>query len=363
MKTNDSYAGSEINVVANAHNDKKVLPNLDGIRAAACLIVVLSHTPLLKNLTTLGSIGVGVFYALSGFLMSYLYARERWNLKSVCFYGIARFSRIAPVYWLVVSICIIISYMTPQSDFSMRIMGATQILRHYFFGGSVGVFWSIPSEIQYYIFFLLVWFAIAQRAVRTYVLPMLALLCSGFFLSHNLWPGLALPHMLHFFLAGSIAGLIPRGDWDRHSEKTILPFLQIVALLLLFSPVWLYTKQIALYAATELGVVFAFSVYLLSIPSNWTTFVFASPLMRRIGQASFSIYLMHLLVFHFGMLILGLSVTQYDPLWFILIPIGVVLPMIASHYLEIPLQKLTRKFLLKRFQPWLQKKEILPVLA
>lgn len=59
MKTNDSIARVEKGAAANAHSDRTVLPNLDGIRASACLIVVPSHTPLLKGLATLGSIGVG----------------------------------------------------------------------------------------------------------------------------------------------------------------------------------------------------------------------------------------------------------------------------------------------------------------
>jgi len=363
MNKNEHTSLADSGVAANAHTDKSLLPNLDGIRAAACLLVVFAHTPLMTNLPILGPIGVGVFYALSGFLMSYLYSREQFNFKSVSFYCIARFSRIAPVYWLVVSVCIIISYATPNSEFIMRIMGTTQILRHYFFGGSVSIFWTIPAEIQYYIFFVLIWFTIAQRMIRKYLLLMLALLCSAFLLTHNYWPGLALPHMLHFFLAGSIAGLIPRDGWIHKADLAILPILQIIALALLLVPIWLYSKQIIFYAATELGVVFALSVYLLSIPSRWTTFVFASPLMRKIGQASFSIYLMHELVFYFGRPMLGLSITYIDARWFLLIFMAIALPMIASRYIEIPLQKITRNFLMQRIQPWLTKKDNIAVMA
>jgi peptidoglycan/LPS O-acetylase OafA/YrhL len=327
------------------NSEKTILPNLDGIRAMACLLVVISHMPLPGKPATLGALGVGVFFVLSGFLMSHLYARTQWDFTAVSKYIIARFSRIAPIYWLVVSACIVISLLEPDSDFPMRIAGANQIARHYLFGGSGYVFWSIPPEIQYYIFFLGVWWAIAHHAKLPYAMPLIALVCAALLMTHSLWPGLSLPSKLHLFLAGTAAGLAPRGMWRDAQDQTLLWCVQLGALVLLLAPLWLYATQPALYSATELGIALAVAVYLLSIPSRWTTPVFASPWMRKIGQASFSIYLMHVLVFHFGMRLLGLNRTQYDPMWLVLGLAAVVIPMVVSRYVEIPLQRKTRKAL------------------
>lgn len=331
------------------HSDRTILPNLDGIRAMACLLVVVSHMPLPGKPATLGALGVGVFFALSGFLMSHLYARAEWDFNAVTKYVIARFSRIAPIYWLVVSVCIFISLLEPDSDFPMKIVGATQIARHYLFGGSGYVFWSIPPEIQYYIFFLVVWWAIAHRAKLPYAMPLIALVCAALLLTHSFWPGLTLPNKLHLFLAGTAAGLAPRGMWRDAKDQTLLWCLQLGALVLLVAPLWLYATQPALYSATELGIALGVAVYLLSLPSRWTTAIFASHWMRKIGQASFSIYLMHVLVFHFGMRLFGLNRTQFDPLWLMLGVAAVVIPMVASRYVEIPLQRKTRRALEARF--------------
>ena len=330
-------------------SDKTILPNLDGIRAVACLMVVVSHMPLPGKSATLGALGVGIFFVLSGFLMSHLYARAEWDFNAVTRYVIARFSRIAPIYWLVVSVCIVISLLEPDSDFPMRIAGANQIARHYLFGGSGYVFWSIPPEIQYYIFFLVVWWAIGHRAKLPYAIALIALVCAALLLTHSFWPGLTLPNKLHLFLAGTAAGLVPRGMWRGAQDQTLLSCLQIGALVLLLAPLWLYATQPDLYSATELGIALAVAVYLLSLPSRWTTPVFASLWMRKIGQASFSIYLMHVLVFHFGMRLFGLTRTQYDPLWLLLGVAAVVIPMVASRYVEIPLQRKTRRALEARF--------------
>ncbi len=331
------------------HTDRTILPNLDGIRAMACLLVVVSHMPLPGKPATLGALGVGVFFVLSGFLMSHLYARAGWDFNAVTKYVIARFSRIAPIYWLVVSVCIVISLLEPDSDFPMKIVGATQIARHYLFGGSGYVFWSIPPEIQYYIFFLVVWWAIANRAKLPYAMPLIALVCAALLLTHSFWPGLTLPNKLHLFLAGTAAGLAPRGMWRDAKDQNLLWCLQLGALVLLVAPLWLYATQPALYSATELGIALGVAVYLLSLPSRWTTPIFAAPWMRKIGQASFSIYLMHVLVFHFGMRLFGLNRTQFDPLWLVLGVAAVVIPMVASRYVEIPLQRKTRRALEARF--------------
>src|SRR5687767_14993664 len=84
------------------HPPKDKMPNLDGVRAVACLLVIMAHLPLPGGLTLVGSMGVGIFFVLSGFLMGYLYGESDWNTQSVVKYSIARFSRIAPIYWLVI---------------------------------------------------------------------------------------------------------------------------------------------------------------------------------------------------------------------------------------------------------------------
>jgi peptidoglycan/LPS O-acetylase OafA/YrhL len=330
------------------HADRALLPNLDGIRGMACVLVVLAHMPLPVTLLTLGDVGVGTFFVLSGFLMSHLYATAQWDWQSVTRYGIARFARIAPIYWLAVTVCILISYASPGDEFQLRIEGASAIARHYLFGGNVLIFWTIPLEVQYYLFFLLVWWAIAQRTRLVYALPLLALLCAALLVTHSLWGGLMLPNKLHFFLAGSLAGLLPRPVWKAGAQSRMLSLLQVGAALLLALPLWQYTSKPDFYAASALGLSLATAVYLLSIPSGWTSLVFATPWMRKIGQASFSIYLMHVLVFHFGAQWLGLQHTVYDPLWLLLGLAGVTLPMLVSHWIEMPLQRLTRRWLQAR---------------
>ena len=74
---------------------------LDGIRAAACLAVVLGHagyqgfTFVLSGLATFG---VMLFFALSGFLMAYHYLPERFSLRYWVSFLTHRFIRVYPPF-------------------------------------------------------------------------------------------------------------------------------------------------------------------------------------------------------------------------------------------------------------------------
>ena len=76
------------------------IDTITGVRGLAALLVVYAHSvrwfgwPLDHN--CIGEIGVSVFFALSGFLMAYLYIGKDFSASSVVSYAVHRFSRIAP---------------------------------------------------------------------------------------------------------------------------------------------------------------------------------------------------------------------------------------------------------------------------
>ncbi|RZA06433.1 MAG: acyltransferase [Moraxellaceae bacterium] len=328
------------------HPYKDKMPNLHGVRAVACLLVILAHLPLPGGLTLVGSLGVAIFFVLSGFLMSYLYAESGWDTQSVVKYGIARFSRIAPIYWVVVLVCYILTKVEGDS-FPLQLEGVVTMTRHILFSGNVGIFWSIPLEVQYYVFFIFIWWGLAYNSKLAYAAPLVILICAAMMLTQRYWPHLTVPNKLHLFLAGTIAGMAPRRAWTGAANQLALNLLQIAAVLVLALPFFMFNEIQDIYDCIPLGFAYAAAIYLLSISSGWTSLVFANPWMRKIGQASFSIYLIHLMVLHYGEILLGLEHKVFHPLWLLLGVAGVVIPMIISHYVEMPLQSITRKFLNK----------------
>jgi peptidoglycan/LPS O-acetylase OafA/YrhL len=98
--------------------DKRYFPNLNGIRCIAALLVVFHHLEQAKHafgitnfyeypiIQHAGRLGVGLFFVLSGFLITYLLLDERGrfgNVDAKKFY-LRRVFRIWPIYFLIVGL-------------------------------------------------------------------------------------------------------------------------------------------------------------------------------------------------------------------------------------------------------------------
>lgn len=94
-------------------------PNLNGLRAIGAFIVMIGHIEFLKLFFHLpavawfpipGKIGVTLFFALSGFLITSLLLRElqaTWNVQLKKFY-VRRILRIWPLYYLIVILSLLV---------------------------------------------------------------------------------------------------------------------------------------------------------------------------------------------------------------------------------------------------------------
>jgi len=87
------------------------LPALDGVRGLAVLIVLMSHTSSF-GMYGQGSLGVLLFFFLSGFVLSIPFAenpRLIRSRKSLIKYFSNRALRIVPIFWIA---CILIYFYT-----------------------------------------------------------------------------------------------------------------------------------------------------------------------------------------------------------------------------------------------------------
>ncbi len=326
------------------------MPNLDGLRALACLFVVVSHIPKSGFVGLIGSVGVGVFFTLSGFLMGYLYAHQACNSDNLRHYMIARFTRIVPIYWLVISLCILLSAFEGAA-FPLRIDSVTSVIRHYGLAGNVGPFWSIPLEIQYYLFFVFIWYSLSLRQKIPLAFPLAGFMCVVLIATNDNWPNLSLPNKLHFFLAGTLAALMPRNHWKTpRGARQLIP-LQLLAIAAILFPLTQEYNEQSFYDSVALSIVFAAAVYILSFNSKPTAWLLASRPLRKIGQASFSIYLIHVLVLYYGAHLLQLDHHQFHPMWLLVAAMATALPMLVSQVIEIPLQRKIRIALERLFTP------------
>ena len=281
---------------------------ITGLRGLAALLVVYAHSvhwfalPLASNCT--GEIGVSVFFALSGFLMAYLYIGKDFSALSVTGYAVHRFSRIAPAYLFIVLLSFII-HTAFYPDFTYAI-SETNILRHILFSGNVSVFWSITPEVEFYFLFVVVWAATSRYLMRSDItgLVLLTLGCLILMAYRDALPGTFVGAKLHYFLFGVIAGVIRSKIGAQQSHVKSLNFLHafLVAAMVLGAVVVLtghgsvilpFADNEAFYSSLLTAVYGAFVVFLFSFSSTVGNFFFANRAIILCGECSFSIYLLH----------------------------------------------------------------------
>jgi len=147
--------------------EKIFFPNLNGVRAIAAFVVVISHIeqtkqdfhyPMARSLHLLGMghIGVSVFFSLSGFLITYLLLEEKKYFNKVDFkdFYLRRILRIWPLYFMVILIGF---FIYPG------VVSAKPLLLSVFFLPNIAFtlgllpaifdpIWSVGIEEQFYIF-------------------------------------------------------------------------------------------------------------------------------------------------------------------------------------------------------------------
>lgn len=334
---------------ANDTHPKQYMPTLDGLRGLACLLVVFSHLAEPAHLEMakdtrfiIGSSGVVIFFALSGFLMSRLYlATQPFEIATASEYIAARFSRIVPVYLVAVLIYLLLTHVVP----GFKPVDGVQALRLLLLCGSASVFWSIPPEIQFYGFFLVLWYA-KSRSSRTarVVLCLLGAVAVISAATSDRWPGLVLLSKLHIFLLGTGAAVLAMRMGKRLLGS---PWFQAAILAALPAYAAFVLRAERLYSDVAFAALAALAVASLSFLTPVTSFLATRP-MRFLGAASFSIYLLHDPIIR----ITDLTITplsQQSALFLCVIGgAALLVPSLFHVAVEKRLTRVTRKYLSRR---------------
>jgi peptidoglycan/LPS O-acetylase OafA/YrhL len=303
------------------------LPSLTGLRFFAAMLVVALHSLTnrfepgwnglhLSPLAGLGYTGVTFFYVLSGFVLTWTW---RPGLRRRTFYG-RRFARIYPLH-LLTSVAAVVVFLDlldrgPQLLPFLSTLVLVQAfipVQRYFFAGN-GPSWSLSCEAFFYAL-LPVLVPVALR-LTPQVRRRLGWACGAGFAGLAALavlagvgnaPLLALwvfpPYRVLQFAIGVLLALAVREGWrPRWSLRTAL-----WASVLGYGVASLVTWRLAadlehLGAARLLGDVLALPLVALLVPAAACTDLagrrtrLASPLLVRLGDWSFALYLSHSLV-------------------------------------------------------------------
>ncbi|HSI39830.1 MAG TPA: acyltransferase [Xanthobacteraceae bacterium] len=293
------------------------IPALNGLRGIACLMVAVSHaTGLLQqpDYAIAGTMGVMLFFALSGFLMFFLYSETEFTTRSAFAYIVARIARIAPIY-LVVVISAYLIYGYIDAGYPHRIDDGN-VLRHLLFAGNVSIFWSVPPEVQFYGVFLIFWASLTSLLWRANAAPLLAFgaVCLVVLTLQQKYSGTFVGSHLHTFLSGGLAGLVFRRLKHHKLPRSLLVGLQLllaglVALTIrplsagplmgVIATSYLPSFQ-PLLPSTTVGIMAAALVLSCCFSTPLTRVVLENVPMQKAGLYSFSIYLLHPVALHIG---------------------------------------------------------------
>jgi peptidoglycan/LPS O-acetylase OafA/YrhL len=356
---------------------KPPLPALTGIRTLLAIFIILFHfTPphlgLLYPIIDNGYVFVGVFFLISGYVLTYNYADRARTLVKREFW-LARFSRLYPVYLLV----LIISFRMVQEEWHARshfefwqgIILTPLVLQGW--SPSVATFWNtvawtLSSEVVLYAAFPWLIRAPWPKRPLHLVLLLLALWVIGL-IPHSLYLLLNPDHivgpvdrysstqLIRFlkytplpyictFLTGVTLGKLQLALTLTPRQRLLLSAVSLTAIGLFFYTLVLHTPYLLMHGGL-MTPVFAALVLGLSGPHPISALFSWRPLLL-IGESSYCLYLLHFNVFqllHIYHVPERLHLAALDP-W-LSYGILILLALAAFHFVETP----ARRAILTRF--------------
>jgi len=329
---------------------------LDGLRFFAAFFVALAHnlgknggemvTPL-RWVENLAGLGMSLFFVLSGFVIHYHYRlllAERSRMSIMKFLWL-RFSRLYPLYIALIFVDIITS-----SKINLLIAGDTGVWEALFahilmvqswfystignnnliyqFGAGPQVAWSVSTEMFFYIAYIPLSFVLAKVATsRNNIWIFSAIVCvvyySGFvYISRHMpaidawavktygpvadpvammqdsftrWLTYFSPYIrLIEFVLGTIAACLyftARQTKGSNFKVAALITLTFAAHFLIYGPYWKHFSLMvsSIYYAPLVAAL----IYMMAISTDRITGFLSSDFIVKLGQSSYSIYLLH----------------------------------------------------------------------
>ncbi|WP_299057237.1 acyltransferase [uncultured Polaribacter sp.] len=323
----------------------KRLYNLDYLRGVAAFGIMIYHylSWILGRFTAdtffgrFGIYGVSIFYILSGLTLFYVYYDKMTPLKNdLTTFFKKRVFRIFPLLWLTTITAIILNKKIPNlSNLFLNLSGLFGFIKWetYF---SAGV-WSIGNELVFYVFLPI--FILLHKAHKP-IFVILNIILFSFYLYFafiKLNPELTLTeqwtdyvnplNQVFLFLSGFLIGLLFRNS---KVNNLIAFFLLFIGLNLLF---FLPAKKNVINLVTGINrLFFTFSCLLICFGFYKLTFKlpnFIHKPLALLGKASYSIYLLHPIVY---IIIIRVRNHTFDFPILILLILSISLTLIVSYF-------------------------------
>lgn len=293
------------------------IKQLDGIRAIAVLLVIVSHwlPGAASSKFAFGAIGVDVFFVLSGFLITRILIVERMNyeldtsahsrLKSIRNFMVRRSLRIFPIYYLLLILLVLCAKEFPnpvEQDWNWYFFYLQNILFYInqaWPGGKLSHLWSLAVEEQFYLFWpWLILFISPKWMLRLIVFSFLIGIASVYYLPTLFRGSMAevlTPTCMQAFASGGILAyfhLKKGSEFHQLKYHFLIPGLMSFAYLILglngFLPLLVDLRTII-----SIFMVGLIATILINPNLFISSRILGNPALVFLGKISYGIYLFH----------------------------------------------------------------------
>lgn len=271
---------------------------LDGLRAVSIVLVLFAHSGDATWDALHGSLGVALFFIISGFLITTLLLREedRTGGVSLKAFWIRRVFRIAPLYLLALAVFTFarlgLGLGEGEDDYASRLIYFLTFTNELAPDGTFGHSWSLGVEEKFYFVWPLLAFAagVVSRHRVAAITALTVASCIGWAIDHDSYLALYTPIFLGCALA--LAMHDPRSFvWVR---KLAAPAIGLPLVAVAAAGVFVFEARGNVQFGYGWAAVWAFPAILLGVPG--VTRALSSKALVHIGTRSYAIYLFHPLV-------------------------------------------------------------------
>ncbi|WP_052261115.1 acyltransferase family protein [Pseudomonas sp. C5pp] len=324
-----SLSHADLAGATSIHNAQSYRPDIDGLRAIAVLAVILYHfkVPFFHG----GFVGVDVFFVISGYLITkgILSQQGKGRFDFGDFYT-RRVRRLIPALLATIAASFIAAaFLFSPEDFK-QMSGSTVYalagISNLFFWMQSGYFdsastvkpllhtWSLSVEIQFYILWPLILVGVTKLTknvlAATTLIFVIGAAAAYFFLQQDASGAFFLtPFRIHEFLVGALVVLV-----ERNKVNAALKELAYLAgLALVIAPIFLYSSNGTLFPGLAALVPVAGAALMIfaggSAKAAWPCRSWAA---TKIGEVSYSLYLVHWPLFVFASYFLMRELTALE---------------------------------------------------
>ena len=308
------------------------IPEFDGIRGVALLIVLISHTAVLYRATRWSAIPGGflaldMFFVLSGFLITALLLREQAQTGSLNFQAFyrRRALRLLPALMVVLAAHWCYSILT---DLPQELERATLLAVAFYYlnwkiaagqeyVGAFGHLWSLSVEEQFYLVWpcVIAWGLRLRRRLQVVIIILLSAIAyvaiaRGIMFDLGIkWPRIYVRTDAR--AEGLLVGALLAHMWVRGATPTrlVIPLAWIASAFLAWCLIFVQPQDAELYVGLFTVIAFAWGVIMLAIlETPWSlNRVLRLPLLQALGRVSYGCYLWHFPVY--------VAVRRHTPDW------------------------------------------------